>query len=55
MSNFCAVGDGSDKGNVGKIGKVSNISAVGDGSDKGNVGKVGKIGKVSNFCAVGVS
>ena len=37
---FGAVGDGSDKGNLGK---VSNFGAVGDGSDKGNLGKVGKI------------
>ena len=38
ISYFGAVGDGSDKGNVGKvgkIGKVSNFGAVGDGSDKG--------------------
>ena len=33
MSNFGAVGDGSDKGNAGKTGKVSNFGAVGDGSD----------------------
>ena len=40
ISNFGAVGDGSDKGNLGKIGKVgkiSNFGAVGDGSDKGNL------------------
>ena len=50
MSNFGAVGDGSDKGNAGKTGKVSNFGAVGDGSIKGNAGKTGK---VSNFGAVG--
>ena len=46
ISNFGAVGDGSVKGNVGKvgkIGKISNFGAVGVGSDKGNFGKVGKI------------
>ena len=35
MSNFVPVGDGSDKGNGGKTGKVSNFGAIGDGSDKG--------------------
>ena len=34
-TNFGAVGDGSDKGNLGKVGKISNFGAVGDGSDKG--------------------
>ena len=45
LSNFGAVGDGSDKSILGKVGKISNFGAVGDGSDKGNLGKVGKIGK----------
>ena len=40
----------SDKGSLGKIGKVSNFGAVGDASNKGNVGKISKI---SNFGAVG--
>ena len=53
VSNFGAVGDGSIKGIVGKIGEVSNFGAVGDGSDKSNAGKVGKTGQVSNFGAVG--
>ena len=43
----------SDKGNVGKISKVSNFGAIGDGSDKDNVGKINKIGRVSYFGAVG--
>ena len=47
VSNFGSVGDGSYKGNVGKIGKVGNFGAIGDGSVKGN------IGKISNFGAVG--
>ena len=34
MSNFGAVGDSSDKGNVGKIGKVNNFGAMGDGSER---------------------
>ena len=42
ISNFGTRGGGSDKGNVGNVGKVSNISAVGDSSDRGNVGKVDK-------------
>ena len=47
---------GSDKGKIGKVGKVSNVGpqqrqvsnagAVGDGSDKGNVGKIGKVSNV---------
>ena len=43
MSNFGAVGDGSDKGNAGNVGKVSNFGAVGDGSIKGDVGKLVKL------------
>ena len=38
ISNFGAVGNGSDNSNVGKvskISKVSNFGAVGDGSSKG--------------------
>ena len=50
IANFGAVGDGSDKGNLGKGGKISNFGAVGNGSDKGSLDKVGKI---SNFGAVG--
>ena len=44
-SNFGAVGNSSDKGNVGKVGKKinSNFGAVGDSNDKGNVGKIGKV------------
>ena len=34
MSNFGAMGDGSIKGNVGKIGKVGNFGAMGDGSER---------------------
>ena len=34
VSNIGAVGNGTEKGNVGKVGKVSNISAVGHSSDK---------------------
>ena len=33
-------GHNSNKGNLGKVGKISNFSAVGDGSDKGKVGKI---------------
>ena len=36
VSNFGAVGDGSDKGNAGnvvKTGKVINFGAIGDGSN----------------------
>ena len=43
ISNFGAVGDGSEKGNlgkVGKIGKISNFGAIGDGRVKGNIGKI---------------
>ena len=46
VSNFGAVGDLSDNGNVGNVGKVSNISAVGDGSDKSNIGQVSNVGAV---------
>ena len=49
LNNFGAVGDGSDKGNVGKVGKISNFGAVDDGSDKGNLGKIGKVGKI-RYC-----
>ena len=49
FSNFGAVGDGSYKGNVGKVGKISNFGAIGDGSDKNNVGKVGKISNVGKI------
>ena len=41
-SQNAAVGDGSDKGKIGKVGKISNFGAVGDGSDKGKTGKVCK-------------
>ena len=44
ISNFDAVGDGSIKGNAGKVGKIGKIS---------NFGAVGKIGKISNVGAVG--
>ena len=37
ISNFGAIGGGSDKGNLGKVGKISNFGAVGDGSDKDNI------------------
>ena len=50
ISNFGAIGDGSDKSNIGNVGKISNFGAVGDSSDKSNIGKVGKI---SNFGAIG--
>ena len=42
MSNFGAMGDGSIKGKIDKIGKVDNFGAVVDGSIKGNVGKIVK-------------
>ena len=31
ISNFGAIGDGSDNGNVGKVGKIGNFGAVGNG------------------------
>ena len=37
FSNIGAVGDGSTKGNVGKVGKIRNFGTIGDGSYKGNV------------------
>ena len=36
MSNFDAVGEGSNKDNAGKVGKVSNFGAVGDGMRSNN-------------------
>ena len=42
MSNFGAVGDASNKGNVSKSGKISNFGAVGDGSDNSYVVKLVK-------------
>ena len=45
ISNFGAVGDGNDKGNLSKVGKISNFGAVGDGSDKDGT-------KITNFTKI---